>query len=203
MKTNMKKTALLIPALLMVANSQMAYGQDAKPEDSAKQINAANSLVRDGKFDEAIQQYGQVQPTATDRDELDYNLAVAQFRKGEVDAAQELFTAAASSTDANIAANSRYNLGNCLYSKAIESAPQDKAVAIEQLREAISHYRDSLRLNEENADARANIELAGELIRKLQDEQKQEEQQQQQQQDQQQQDQQQQDQQQQDQPEPN
>ena len=179
MKMNIKKIALVIPALLLVANSQTAYGQDSKSEDSAKQINAANSLVRDGKFDEAIQQYSQVKATATVRDELDYNLAVAEFRKGEVNVAKELFTAAATSTNANIAANSRYNIGNCLYSKALESALQEKTVAIEQLREAISQYRDSLRLNGDNADARANIELAGEMIRKLQDEQKQEEQQQQ------------------------
>ena len=185
MKTNRLKIALVIPALLMVASSQIAHGQDSNSEEAAKQINAANSLVRDGDFDEAINQYGQVKPTAADRDELEYNLAVAQFRKGDIDAAEERFNVAASSSDANIAANSRYNLGNCLYSKALESAPQDKAVAIEQLREAISYYRDSLRLNEDNADARANIELAGELIRKLQKEQKQEEQQQQQNQDQQ------------------
>ena len=195
MKINRIKFALMIPAVFLIWNIQPAYGQDSIASESATQINTANSLVRDGKYDEAIEQYAQVQPTATDRDELDYNLAVAQFRKGELDAAEELFATSAASSDTKIAASSRYNLGNCLYSKALTSAEQDKTLAIEQLKEAISHYRDSLKLEGSNADARANIELAGELIRKLQEEQQQDQQEQQQQQDQQQQDQHQQDQQ--------
>ena len=167
-----------------------AFGQSgdsgSSQLDSAQQINLANTLVRDGKIDEAIAEYQQIQPDIRQRSELDYNLAVAQFRKGDIEAAQSLFQTAASSDDSAIASASRFNLGNCLSSKALTTAEQDKPAAIEQLRQAISHYRGSLRGNPDNADARANIELAAELIRKLEEEQKQDEQQKQDQQNQQQ-----------------
>ncbi len=157
------------------------FGQSGDPgsshQDSAQQINQANTLVRDGRIEEAIAEYQQIQPVEMQRSELEYNLAVAQFRKGDLDAAQSLFQTAASSDDPAIAAASRYNLGNCLYGNALTTAEQDKPAAIEQLHQAISHYRGSLRSNPDNADARANIELAGQLIRKLEEEQKQDEQQ--------------------------
>ncbi len=165
----------------------------ATDHESAQQINAANELLRKGEIDQAIKGYGSVADSKTHRDELKYNLAVAQYRKSDISAATGLFTETAGSANASIAARSRFNLGNCLYASALQTAEQDKPAAIEQLRNAISHFRGSLRGMPDNEDARANIELAAELIRKLEEEQKQEEQQKQ---DQQQQDQQQQDQQQ-------
>ena len=196
MKTHLSSIKFLLPALLIASTwSQSLSANDSQVADAAVQINAANDLVRDGKFDEAIDSYVQIQAAETDRSELNYNLAVAQFHKGELETAEQLFRTTASSADTRIAADSRYNLGNCLYGKALKMAEQDKPAVIEQLREAIGHYRSSLDLQTENVDARANIELAGELIRKLKEEQQQQEEQQQeeQQQEEQQQDEQQQD----------
>ena len=203
MFTNSKSR--IVAGILILGTTGLAFPVFAQDEiaavTAAEQINSANELVRQGDFDKAIEEYQRVTASAKDRDELNYNQAVAQYRKGDVETAEALFTEAASSSDTSIAASSRYNLGNCLYAKALQSVEQDKPAAIEQLRQAIDHYRGSLNGNPENPDARANIELAAELIKKLQEEQKQEDQRQQdqQQQDQQQQDQQQQDQQQQDQ----
>lgn len=144
---------------------------------TASEINAANTLLRDGKIDEAIDAYRKVVPSKQQRDELNYNLAVAEYRKGNIEAAEQLFTDVAGTSSATIAADSRYNLGNCQYAKALAAAEQDKTAAIELLREAIAHYRGALRAKPNNPDARANIELAAELIRKLEQEQKKEEQQ--------------------------
>ena len=170
--------ALLLTAFVWptVASAQSLDARIAM----ASRINSANAMVRDGKLDEAIDAYQQIQPAGSDRDMLDYNLGVAQFCSGDLAEAKEAFTAVAASPDAQLASSSRYNLGNCLYSEAIQQAEQDKAAAIQSLREAIAHYRGALRGNPDNAvqnaDARANIELANELIRKLEEEQQQEEQ---------------------------
>ena len=79
------------------------------------------------------------------------------------------------------------------------SATQDVEAGVKLLQSAITQYRSSLRIDPNDTDARANIELAQSLIDELDQQQQDQQQQDQQQQDQQQQDQQQQDQQQQDQ----
>ncbi len=171
------KLPLALLATLTTASTGLCQSPAIETESAAR-INSANELVRAGKLDQAIEDYRQVQPAETNRDQLNYNLAVAQFRNGDVAAAKALFTQAAATSDSSLAASSRYNLGNCFYADAVKLAEQDKPAAIESLREAISHYRGSLRGNPNNADARANIELAAELISKLQAEQQQQEQQQ-------------------------
>ncbi len=144
---------------------------------TASEINAANTLLRNGRIDEAIDAYRKVVPSEQQRDELNYNLAVAEYRKGNIEAAEQLFADIAGTSSPTIAADSRYNLGNCQYSKALVAAEKDKPTAIELLRKAIANYRGALRGKPNNPDARANIELAGELIRKLEQEQKKEEEQ--------------------------
>lgn len=144
---------------------------------TAIEINDANSLLRAGKVDDAIDAYRRVVPGEQLHHELSYNLAVAEYRKGNIDAAELLFVEGAEASSATLAADSRYNLGNCQYAKALQAAEKDKSAAIDLLRKAISNYRSGLRAKPNNPDARANIELAGELIRRLEQQQTQEEQQ--------------------------
>ena len=117
-------------------------------------------------------------PAGQYQEALNYNLAVAHYRNEDIPAAEALFLSSAHSADTSIAAASRYNLGNCHYSQALALTQQDPQAAIDQLQAAIAHYRSSLRLNADNADARANIELARQLIDQLQKEQEQQQQQQ-------------------------
>lgn len=169
---------LSVPLLTVIAFATPVSAQSASIEiDSATRINRANELVRDGKYAAAIEGYREVRLAESTRDQLAHNLAVAQFRNGDVEAAKTLFSSSAASSDSSLAASSRYNLGNCCYTDAVKQAEQDKPAAIESLREAISHYRGSLAGNPNNADARANIELAVGLIQKLKEEQQQQEQQ--------------------------
>lgn len=143
---------------------------------TATEINAANTLLRDGKVDEALDAYRRIVPVEQQRDELSYNMAVAEYRKGNIDAAEKLFTDVVGTDSPTIAADTRYNLGNCQYAAALKVAEQDKPAAIELLRKAIANYRGALRGKPNSPDARANIELAGELIRRLEQEQKKEDQ---------------------------
>ena len=178
----------ILPTLLLLTSSSLLYTQtevndnaDETVSDPAVSINAANQLVRDGKFSEAIDAYSEID-TDYRQPQLNYNLAIAKYRSGDFDAAATLFANVAGGADAALADDSQYNLGNCHYSKALKQVeptqknvprqlkPQDKAAAIADLRTAISFYRGSLRGNQDNADARANIELAVELIKKLQEE---------------------------------
>ncbi len=142
--------------------------------------------------------------------ELTYNKAVADYRRGEYQLASEGFTnAIAQGTSPELHRDAAYNLGNSAHSRVVESLQsgnaQDAQGAIDQLSKAqeelggaLEHYRQAIRSDSEDADARANAELTWNLIEQLRDmeEQLKEQQQQQDQQQDQQQGQQQQDQQQ-------
>ncbi len=200
MSNNKKINSIVLTCALVIAfvNAGEAFAQSEM--NTGDQINAANALVRDGKFTEAIDAYSDIAPSASQEDQLSYNLGIAHYRNGDTDAAATLFSKSAGSINQTLASNSQFNLGNCHYSKALQIAESDKPAAISNLEEAISFYRGSLRSNPNNSDARANIELAVELMKELKDEQQQDQQNQDQQnQDQQNQDQQNQDQQNQDQ----
>ncbi|WP_186774687.1 hypothetical protein [Allorhodopirellula solitaria] len=147
--------------------------------DTAEQLNAANKLVRDGEFENAIEKYREIDSTGNARSELTYNLGVAQYRQGDLDAAKSLFREVSTWTNGSLAAAARYNLGNCFYSSAITVAKSDGPAAIDSLTQAISHYRAALHADPHHVDARANIELAVELRKQLQQEQEQQEQEQQ------------------------
>lgn len=156
----------LLSVAPVTAQSPVSIGQ------SATEINSANTLLRDGRIDEALNAYRRIVPVDQERDELSYNMAVAEYRKGNIEAAEKLFTEVVATDSTTIAANGRYNLGNCQYAEALKVLGQNKPTAIELLRKAVANYRGSLRGNPNNPDARANIELAGELIRRLEQEQK-------------------------------
>ncbi|MCH2114620.1 MAG: VWA domain-containing protein [Pirellulales bacterium] len=143
----------------------------------AEKINMANQYLRENNVAQALESFQDIDDQSGQyQDLLNYNLAVAHYRNEDVSAAQALFAISAQSADTAIAAAGRYNLGNCHYSKALEVTKQDRQTAIDQLQSAITYYRSSLRLNADNADARANIELAKQLMEQLQKEQEQQQQ---------------------------
>jgi len=177
----MNATQRTICAGLMLAVT--ACGVTLRAEELDREfalgVNAANATLRGGDVDGALTKYNEIRATAPESADLSYNMAVAQFRKGEVAAAAPLFEAAATSENDSLAANARYNLGNCNYTAGLKLAESDREAAIKELESAIENYRSSLSVDTNNADARANIELAAQLIEKLREEQKQQEQQQQ------------------------
>ncbi len=162
--TSRAATMLAVLALTLPAGDSVATEPDV-----ARAINAANDLLRAGKVEDALTQYSSIDDAGMLNDELAFDLGVAKFRAGDVDAASQLFASAAGSDRASLASRSRYNLGNCCYAQALQLVESDKPAAVEKLREAIGHYRGSLATNANNLDARANIELAAKLIQQLQE----------------------------------
>ncbi|MBI5865795.1 MAG: hypothetical protein HZB38_15085 [Planctomycetes bacterium] len=111
-----------------------------------------------------------------------HNRAAAEFKLGDYATARDLWVRAASLRDPRFEAQTIFNLGNCSYQEALDlvrtpAAPLaggDAAAAgtsidkpIELLDHAIERYRDALRLDPSLTDARANLELADQLKKKL------------------------------------
>src|SRR5258705_4807465 len=112
------RVALMLGSLFAGRQVLAADGE----REVAIEINKANGLLRSGDVDAAVKAYRQVQNGTPDRADLSYNMAVAQYRKGDVAAAEKLFSHASAAEDDALAAKARYNLGNCNYAAALRIA---------------------------------------------------------------------------------
>jgi Ca-activated chloride channel homolog len=136
-------------------------------QTSPPRLNEANTLLRRGDVTAAMQMYQELATTEGESAALQYNRGIAFHSLGDLAAAKEDFRHAASAENTQIAANARYNLGNCYYEEALQIAAQNANGASEHLREAIACYRDALRIDPSNAEARINLEIAAKMLRKL------------------------------------
>jgi len=178
----MKRLVVLIPFLFLAALALTGCGSSAE-----KLNNRGNEAFAAQDYDGALTAYNQAQEQSPKLAEPHYNSANTHYRQGAYDQAQQQIELALVSeqAQAGLDQNTYYNLGNTLYQA-------------QQYEAAIEAYKEALRLNPGDLEAKQNLELALRQLQQQQQEQ-QEEQQQDQQQDEQQQDQQQQDEQQQDQ----
>jgi TolA-binding protein len=94
MTSNMYKQLIFssaAAAIIAIASAPASAQSRLSEMETASEINAANKLLRDGKVDEALEAFRHVVPGDGQRSELNYNMAVAEYRKGNIDAAEKLF----------------------------------------------------------------------------------------------------------------
>lgn len=137
-------------------------------------IEQGHAHYQAGRHQEALAAFEQVPEEGNERilPELLHDKAAALFKLGRLDDARELWVRAAGLRDAAFEAQSRYNIGNCHYEKALEAAsadPPQAPAALKLLDEAVAQYRDALRLDPRNANARANLELAARLKKQIEE----------------------------------
>ena len=138
-----------------------------------KKVNSGNSLYQSEKYDEALEMFKDAQIDEPESPILHFNSGNAYYRSGAYEEAYKEFQKAIESKDINIQSQSYYNMGNALYRSG-------------KLPEAILHYRKALELNEDDEDAKYNIEYVQKKLKEMADKNKQQGQQDQQQQQQQQ-----------------
>ena len=149
-----------------------AAAQPCRADSPRELIKQGNEDYAAGRFAEALEAYQQAAGESTDAlsAELLHNEAAAQFKLGNVDEARELWVRALSLKDPAFEARARYNLGNCHYADALRALEsQDRNGVFEAIDKATQQYRDAIRLDPGLESARANLELAHQLKKRLEE----------------------------------
>ncbi len=177
----MKKRLVLIPLFLLAGLALIGCGSSAE-----RLNNDGNEAFGEQDYEGAMLAYRQAQEESPELAEPHYNAANTHYRQEAYDQAQQEIEQALVSSRAQegLDQHNYYNLGNSLYQA-------------QQFEGAIEAYKEALRLDPGDVEAKQNLELALRQLQQQQQEQQQDEQQDEQQQDEQQ-DEQQQDEQQQD-----
>ena len=109
--------------------------------------NQGNEAFETGDFDAALQGYEEVQELAPDRAAPFYNSANVRYRNDEHDLAQEDLQQALLTADDDLARATLFNQGNSFFES-------------EELGQAVESYKEVLRMDPDDQDAKYNLELA-------------------------------------------
>jgi Ca-activated chloride channel family protein len=148
----------------------------------ASEVNKANDLYRQGKFDDSLKLYQE----ALDKDDkspiVKYDLGTALYKKGDYTKALGYLEQAAQDKNINIRPKAEYNLGNVLYKAGMQKADTNVDEAIKSLQDALNHYGQGIALDPKDQDALFNQDFVKKEIERLkqkkQEQQKQQRQQQ-------------------------
>ena len=153
------RVLLTIVATLATLLSYDAYAQ-RMPERSL--VRKGNRQYERGDFDRSVDNYSRALQHDPNCFEAKFNTANVQFRKELIDKSEQtLRKLAQDSTRTDIErADVAYNLGNTLFVQ-------------QRLEEALECYRNAMRLNPDDREAKFNYALTKELLKQQQDQQQQ------------------------------
>ncbi|MCM8819237.1 MAG: hypothetical protein NC925_00370 [Candidatus Omnitrophica bacterium] len=134
-----------------------------------KEINLANKLYQEKKYDEALQKYNEAALKLPDLDILNFNIGATLYKRNAYNEAISYFTKSLASENKNLEADALYNIGNCNYrlGKSIENTNLE--TSIKYLQEALSYYKQAIQLNQKDNDARINYEFTKKQLELLLD----------------------------------
>ena len=152
--------------------------------DACASATTARKRVREGvakfqrqDYDGAAKAFDDADLALPEDRHIAFNRACALLAQGDGEKARDLFQSAALSRDVNIAARSHYNLG-CLESAAAkqifgenpeEASMENRTKGLTMLAHAVGHYRDCLRIREDDRQARHNLEVIRQWMKHMQD----------------------------------
>jgi len=148
-----RTSAAAVPAARAAALALAVWGvaagvpaaTDAAPLRAARLNGQANRAYDAQEFENAARLYDEAQAKAPDSPEIAYNLGNALYRQGKLPDAVAHLRHAAQSSDPAIRQRALYNLGNALHDSG-------------QLQMALEAYRQAMRLDALDRDAKINYE---------------------------------------------
>lgn len=119
-----------------------------RAQDEQPLIAKGNELYKKQQFEQAAEQYRKAADLNTKSAKAKYNLGDALYKSGKTEAAEKAFIDAAGNTEDEIAKS------KALYNKGVTLSSRKK------LLESIDAYKEALRLNSADEEARQNLQKA-------------------------------------------
>jgi tetratricopeptide (TPR) repeat protein len=134
--------------------------------DGYRAVEEGNALYQTGQYEAALGEYAIAAQLLPHVAEIALNQGNAWYRRFDYDQALDRYLEALDTPDSYVASRVKYNLGVVKYRQALD-AMQTFQDARTEARSAIEYYRDSLRLDRNLKDARYNLELAYQLLQRI------------------------------------
>lgn len=134
--------------------------------EAAQKVRTGIAEYRLGNYKQAVASFTEADVAKPDDLRIAFDRGVAMAAQGN-DKAAELLQKAAMSSEVEVAARARYNLGCLAAAKARKllgehpetASPEVRKQGLTDLAVAVDHFRECLRLEKEYDDARHNLEL--------------------------------------------
>jgi len=172
-------SAALVSLLLAASVSYGFLGFGARP------AAVGNQLYAEGKYDEAVNKYGEALVDEPESPALNFNMGDAHYKAGNYTEALASFGRVRAPTESQQESRVAYNVGNVKFRQAASLEAEKPQDALKGYAEALVAYRRSLGIDPNDRDAKFNYEFTVKRMKDLKDRIEKEKQEQQQQQDQQ------------------
>ncbi len=156
----MKKYYIILPIFILAALALSACGSSVE-----RTLDSGNQAYVEQDYQQAMEKYGQAMEMDPELGEPTYNLANTLYRLEAFEEAGQFLAQAIQTASDQLAEHGFYNLGNNFFQQ-------------ELMPEAVEAYKESLRIDSQDMDAKYNLELA--MVQQEQQEQQQQEQEQEQ-----------------------
>ena len=155
----MKKYYIILPIFILAALALSACGSSVE-----RTLDSGNQAYAEQDYQQAMEKYGQAMEMDPELGEPTYNLANTLYRLEAFEEAGQFLAQAIQTASDQLAEHGFYNLGNNFFQQ-------------ELMPEAVESYKESLRIDSHDMDAKYNLELA--MVQQEQQEQRQEQEQEQ------------------------
>lgn len=155
-QTRLPRSSPLVQKMQRILSLAMTAGGIAltapSAHASASQLKKGNRLFKNGHYADAMKLYDDALVDQPNSSILHFNSGDAAYATGDFEKAQKEFDEAGRSALLPLQAASQYNLGNTLFRQ-------------QKWNEAIEAYKQTLRLNPKDENAKYNLGLAMNLLR--------------------------------------
>jgi len=125
----------------------------------ASTVRDAETNMKNGRYSDAMNQYGEALREEPDEAALLYNKGVAAYRGQDYVEAARAFGEVRKSRDLKLQQKAYYNLGNVRYRAGEQTLQKDRDGTIREWEEALVSYQGALALDKDDKDARFNHDL--------------------------------------------